>query len=188
MSTPLETLQTIRPLYPTPMSNAQLGEMLNQVAWLHRAEGYGLLYKPAGANCPQPQTGIKVSRDILMLPDGRIYDCLIDAEGDATPTWQRKQPVNNDLWRQPVDATVTTEPEPPDVPPPATVPYPGDQVGVAIGEVLFADYAEAGQDPNPGMGTWFMRCSWDCANPPYLTVEQSIAKHRQEWRDILGLP
>ncbi len=188
MSTPLETLQTLRPLYPTPMSNAQLGEMLNDTAWLHRSEGYGLCKKPAGGNCPQPQTGFLVARDILMLQDGRIYDCLIDAEGQAIPTWQAKSPVDNDRWARPVDDTMPVTPEPPETPPPTGVPYPGDQVGVAIGEVHFADYAEAGQDPNPGMGTWFMRCSWDCANPPYLTVEQSIAKHRSEWREILGLP
>jgi len=185
--TPLDTLTALRKTYPTPMSPAQLGELLNETAWQHRAEGYGLLKKPAGGNCPQPVTGTKVSRDILMLPDGRIYDCLIDAEGQAIPTWGPKKPVSPALWLAPVDADAAVPPDPPTPePPPAGVPYPGDQVGVQIGEVLFADYAAAGQDPNPGMGTWFLRVAWDCCNPPYLSADESIAKHRAEWLAILN--
>jgi hypothetical protein len=61
----------------------------------------------------------------------------------------------------------------------------GDATGQQIGDVLFADYAEAGQAPNPGMGVWFWRTSYDCSQG--LAVEQSIAKHRSEWRAALGL-
>lgn len=64
--------------------------------------------------------------------------------------------------------------------------YPGDEYGWQIGEALFADYAEAGQAPNPGMGVWFWRTAWDAATT--LTVDQSIEKHRKEWREALGLP
>lgn len=187
--TPFDTLVELRQDYPTPMTPAQIGELLNQVAWVHRESGYGLLRKPGGANCPQPGTLILVSHDILMLPDGRIFDCLIDAEGDADPTWSEKNPVNPKLWVAPVDPDIAVPPHPPDPPqPPTTVPYPGDQVGVAIGTVLFNDYAEAKQDPNPGMGVWFFRTAWDCANPPHLSVAESLHKHRNEWRAILGLP
>lgn len=59
-------------------------------------------------------------------------------------------------------------------------PYPGDEYGWQIGEVLFADYAEFGQAPNPGMGVWFWRTAWDAATT--LTVDASIEKHRAEWR------
>jgi hypothetical protein len=173
------------------MTPAQNGQLLNDTAWVHRADGYGLLKKPSGSNCPQPETGIKISRDILMLPSGRIFDCLIDAEGQAVPTWSEKKPVNPALWTVPVDPEadggVVEPPEPPEPEPPVVVPYPGDQVGVQIGTVLFADYAEAGQAPNPGMGVWFMRTCWDVANSPYLSVEESIMKHRAEWRAILGI-
>jgi hypothetical protein len=63
--TPLDTLRTLRLAYPTPMRTDQLGDLLNAVAWIHRAEGYGVLKKPTGSRCPQPQTGTWISRDIL---------------------------------------------------------------------------------------------------------------------------
>src|SRR5687767_3084868 len=105
--TPLDTLVALRKAYPTPMSNDQLGELLNAVAWQHRAEGYGLLAKPNGAHCLQPRTGTLVSRDILMLAgSGRIFDVLIDAEGKATPTWGEKTALSPSRFVPPVDNTV----------------------------------------------------------------------------------
>lgn len=65
-------------------------------------------------------------------------------------------------------------------------PYPGDQYGTQIGDVLFADYAEAGQAPNPGMGVWFLRTTYDYVAG--LPIDAAIAKHRAEWRRALGLP
>ena len=62
----------------------------------------------------------------------------------------------------------------------------GDATGTRVGDVLFADYAEAGVDPNPGMGVWFFRTLYDIAAG--MTIDGSIAKHRKEWREVLGLP
>ena len=71
-------------------------------------------------------------------------------------------------------------------------PYIGDAPWDAIGEVLFADYAQAGQFPNPQMGRWFGRTIWDATNGEapgkVLSIDASIRKHRNEWRAILGLP
>ena len=64
--------------------------------------------------------------------------------------------------------------------------YPGDQQFSQIGEVLESDYREAGQKLNAGSATWFARTIWDHAHGG-LTMEQSIAKHRAEWRAALGL-
>jgi hypothetical protein len=61
----------------------------------------------------------------------------------------------------------------------------GDATGTRIGEFLFADYAEAGQSPNPGMGVWFFRTAYDAATG--IPIDAAIAKHRREWRLALGL-
>lgn len=80
-----------------------------------------------------------------------------------------------------------TEP-PPVTPPPTMPPYPGDPVFDAVGVALFADYAEAGQLPNPEMGRWFGRTIYDWLAKVVPTLDASIAKHRAEWRAVLGLP
>jgi hypothetical protein len=83
--TPLDTLSRLRANYPTPMSKAQIGEMLYQTAqqWTHLA----LLGKEHGNNCPTPQ-GIPVSCDYLIEhATMQGYDVLIAEESAATPTW-----------------------------------------------------------------------------------------------------
>ena len=76
---------------------------------------------------------------------------------------------------------------PPPIPPvPTLPPYPGDPVFDQIGVALFADYGRAGQPPNPGMGRWFGRTTYDYLAGMPMT--DSIAKHRAEWRAALGLP
>ena len=62
----------------------------------------------------------------------------------------------------------------------------GDETGTRIGDALFADYAEAGQTPNSGMGVWFFRTTYDAIATG--NINASLAKHRREWREILGLP
>ena len=60
----------------------------------------------------------------------------------------------------------------------ALPPYPGDQYGTIIGDVLFADYAEAGQAPNPGMGVWFLRTVYDylAGMPLDLSIAKQIGR------------
>ncbi len=85
--TPLASLQAIRPCYPTPMSHAQKGDMLNRVAWEHRAAGYGLHFKGGGNLCPQPG-GTTISCDIIVHgPTQAVYDVLLNEDAEATPTW-----------------------------------------------------------------------------------------------------
>jgi hypothetical protein len=93
----LPTLQAFRAQYPTPMTHAQRAELLNRVAWQHRAEGWGLLEKSGGTRCPAPQ-GLDVACDILMhLPTGLHWDVLVDHDYAAIPVWRLVGPV--ELWR-----------------------------------------------------------------------------------------
>ena len=95
----------------------------------------------------------------------------------------------------PVDHLTLTSPgpsPPAPAPPPVHPAYPGDAFWDRVGDALFADYAEARQLPNPGMGRWLGRTIWDAvagdANGHIVTIDASLAKHRKEWRAVLGLP
>ena len=84
----LPTVQRIRAQYPTPMTQPQMGELLNRVAWEHRAEGWGILKKTGGFRCPAPQ-GTTVACDILVhAPTVWHYDVLINAGIESRPAWQ----------------------------------------------------------------------------------------------------
>ena len=78
--TPYESLIAYRAQYPIPMATAaQIGELLNRVAWDHRAQGARLLGKKSGANCPTP-SGILISCDYLVHgPSLTGHDVFQDA-------------------------------------------------------------------------------------------------------------
>src|SRR6201988_1390260 len=115
---------TARQAYPTPMTPAQLAALLNAVAWQHRAEGWGLLSKPAGNNCPAP-SGVLVACDILVhRPSGLHFDVLGDAEGAARPSWGNAGPIDMSRFMAPVEPagagpSPDPDPEPPTPAPPA---------------------------------------------------------------------
>ena len=95
----LPTLQRIRREYPTPMSQAQLGELLNRVAWEHRGDGWGLLRKMSGNRCPTPQN-VPVSCDFLFhLPTLHGYDVLVASDSAAQPAWQGPHDMSDDVTR-----------------------------------------------------------------------------------------
>lgn len=84
----LPTVERLRAEYPPKMTPAQVGKLLNRVAWEHRAEGWGLLKKTGGTRCPAPQGG-DISCDILIhAPSVRHFDALADTENVATPVWR----------------------------------------------------------------------------------------------------
>lgn len=100
---------------PTP---EELGAILNEVAWRHRADGWGVNAKPNGFNVPQPLTGIAIASDILHhQPTNKIYDVLISAGERAEPAWQ-EQGVMNDPTRPWVAPMPVGDVDPPPVPPP----------------------------------------------------------------------
>lgn len=115
-----------------------------------------------------------------------VIDVIGGAGGPSpTPQWNVVSDPNNPIksaWVNPL-----TQPEDPEEPPP-TKPYPGDDFfRHSVGKVLEADYAEAGQQLNDGSSVWFARTIWDYVIGD-LTIEESVAKHRKEWREVLGLP
>lgn len=83
----LADLQAERSKYGTPMTPAQLGQVLNAVAWKNKDAGWVLLGKASGNNCPSP-SGTLISCDFLVhQPTLLGYDVFVASEGAATPTW-----------------------------------------------------------------------------------------------------
>jgi hypothetical protein len=113
---------TARAKYPTPMSAAQQAAVVNEVAWKHRAEGWAVLGKPGGNNCPQPRTGAPLSCDFLVYkPTLSGFDVLSDAEGAGRVQWDGPKPgVAASQVVEAVEPEGAVEPPPP--------PPPGDFV------------------------------------------------------------
>ena len=110
---------------------------------------------------------------------------MLSGAGSGSPTLVLN-PESSNITGQifvPVEALNVIGSNPPSPNPERS--YPGDEFGTIIGDILFEDYLVARQDPNSGMGVWFLRTVYD-----YLTgmsLDESIKKHRKEWRKILGL-
>ena len=126
---PLETLREVRKAYPAagPVTPVQIGEMLNFVAWTHRAEGWRLLGKKDGNTCPMPD-GTPISCDYLVHSatlEG--FDVFVDAGGATTVHWSGPEPLSQMIAsgrRTVVMPVVPTSGTP--VPNPGNVHDPGD--------------------------------------------------------------
>lgn len=139
-----------------------------------------------------------VSHDAIWI-DGIQVDTIAGANDSDQPISAKASPVWNVIpsqyWRAnnpPLKmAPVISPPNPPAPPPPPQrqrKPYPGDHPFDAVGVSLFADYARAGNPPDPQMGRWFGRTIYDWLEDVEPTLDASITKHRAEWRTLLGLP
>jgi hypothetical protein len=88
-----ETLVRVRGKYPSMVTAVQAAAILNETAWVHRTEGWAILGKPGGTNCPQPTTAVPISCDYLIHQVNGVWwgwDALIatgkpGAPGPATP-------------------------------------------------------------------------------------------------------
>ena len=91
----LESVRDERAKYGTPLKNAEMGQLINAVAWKHRADGWGLAAKSTGAHTKQPRTNRRISRDLLVhQPSEQMYDVLIDVAFEARPGWGGPMPMD----------------------------------------------------------------------------------------------
>lgn len=105
-------------------SKAQLGAMLNAIAWKHRAAGWGLSSKPGGNNCPMPD-GTLIACDILQHgPSDTLWDVFSDAGGATDPLWVQAHPHNDPgrPWVAPTNPGGSTPAPAPAPAPPAPAP------------------------------------------------------------------
>lgn len=83
-----ETLVRVRAKYPALVTAEQAAAILNETAWVHRADGWAILGKPGGTNCPQPTTAIPISCDFLIHRINGIWwgwDALIGTGKPGQP-------------------------------------------------------------------------------------------------------
>lgn len=123
----LTELRTLRATYPAALNQAQAGDMLNRFAWQLRGEGFGLLRKDGGNNCPVPGSSVRVACDwIVHLPSGQGCDVLgsgpdPDAPGPSIPTWCDGEAFDTSRFVAPVQPSGGSTP-PADPPAPTTDP------------------------------------------------------------------
>lgn len=109
----LSAIQTERAKYGNSVTLAQLGTLLNTVAWNNRDAGWGLSRKTGGNKCPSPVGDIAC--DVLHhQPTNTLYDVFVGATnngpggetipGPADPTWSNIGPPQSAdrVWVAPV--------------------------------------------------------------------------------------
>lgn len=153
----LDTIEAARAVYGPTMSDDECVELCNAVAWIHRAEGFGLSRKTSGTR-GRRHDGQECCHDVVMLADGRYWDILTAAGGASTPNWSATpngritDPARG--WVAPIAplGTPIPVPNPPNpTPTPTPAPQPQavdlnavraiirDELKVVIGEVLTAN-------------------------------------------------
>ncbi|WP_291982018.1 hypothetical protein [Luteitalea sp.] len=145
--------------YPVVQSDEHLGEILNEVAYRHRDEGWGLSRKTGGQRVGSPVG--EIAEDILQLPSGFHYDVLTAAKvGNPLLPNQGSNigviDLRNRPWVAPVAhrlswATGGSTPPPPGPTPPPVVTTPAVDLApvlVALAK-LQADVDELKNRPQP---------------------------------------
>lgn len=160
-------------------------------------EPWGLLSKERSENGVTWPNDVRTSHDaIIHKGTQEVFDIISSAGAGSptTPSWTGPQPKRpHNVWTplSAVPAPGGGAPKPPQpVPPPAPSypPYPPTESDVdGAGVALFADFAQAGQPPNPQMFRLAFRVAYSWLTQESASLPASVAKHRAEWRKLLGL-
>lgn len=131
-----------------------------------------------------------VSHDAIWC-DGRQFDTIQNANDGNEPFGSPGVPVWNAIpehyWR-PQNPPLKSAPVV-ITPPSSYPPYPPNESDVdGAGVALFADFGLAGQAPNPQMFRFAFRVAFSWLTKETPDLPASVAKHRKEWRALLGLP
>lgn len=107
----ISDIQTVRAKYGDYISHEQAAKILDTVAWNHKSEGWGLLNKPSGNNCPLGS--VPISCDFLFNKNsGNGYDIFgsgpgicngISAAGHATARFSLAGSEDITRWIAPID-------------------------------------------------------------------------------------
>ena len=118
----LATIQAARARYGPTCTDSECVEICNEVAWVHRAEGYGISKKTTGTR-GRRYDGQEACHDVIMLRDGSYWDILASAGAASVPQWSAQpngvitDPARG--WVAPIVPQGAVEPPVPPDPPPA---------------------------------------------------------------------
>lgn len=140
-----------------------------------------------------PSGGRPASDDVAVsLPSRNAWDCIPGAGADGY-----RFEADHAPFYLPTDQFVFVPAKPdgagfpePTIPPAAKPKpeYPGDAFfRDSLGKILADDYAARPQLLDDGAVVWAARAIWDHVVHA-LSLPDSIAKHRKDWRAALGLP
>lgn len=115
MTSLLSTVQRLRSAYGATMTDDECARLCNDVAWVHRADGWGVNAKASGVHGVLPN-GTKIAHDILHhRPTNELVDILTSAGAASVPTWTPVGPPQSidRVFVAPVDFSAPTGPTPP---------------------------------------------------------------------------
>jgi hypothetical protein len=127
----VQSLQQERQKYGATMNDDECVELINAVAWKHRADGWGLSGKTFGKHGVR-HDGEQVAHDVLHhRPTNKIWDVLGAAGAQSTPPRSAGDlgpggppPGSNRPWVAPVAPRGAPEPQPQPQPQPTPQPPP----------------------------------------------------------------
>lgn len=159
------------------------------------AEQFAFRFPSEGWGTKQADPGRPPSTDVICTRVPFVgYDVLIGQGTASQAVATQPAPINlaGQLFIavEPFDhiGRPTTEPE--HVCPTLVYPsYPPNEADLdEAGIALFADFAKAGQPPNPQMFRFAFRVAFKWLTKEQPTLDASVSHTRAQWRKLLGLP
>ena len=112
-----DTVAQVRGKYGEKPSLDECGAICNEVAWIHRAEGFGVSRKESGTRAVR-HDGTNIAVDVIMKTDGDAWDILVGAGEQAAPAFYPLGKITDPARGfvapiAPKDAPPTPSPDPP---------------------------------------------------------------------------
>lgn len=144
----LATIEEVRKKFGATMNDDECALLCNEVAWRHRATGWGVSGKTSGTRGHLPN-GTEIALDILHhQPTNQLVDILVGSGVQSSPTWNPVGPPQSAdrTWVAPVDPASFNRTPIPTPPPPVSPPSVEMSAVMAELQRMSADLARLKHD------------------------------------------